>query len=812
MRKAFSVPALVLFCSALLAAEKSGRPWVGVNVEAVAKLPADAGHPATAGIRLTMVQTGGPGYRSGLRTGDVILSVDGKALTCPAAEVIAVFLGAIRSRRPGETMRLEVLRDVVDLRAESGDRPLDDESARDPVGFLEKSPPGTAVVVRGSKTRRVLAVDVVLGARHGADARPLPPNDVLRPGSDGERPPCEGLALRIMERAGQSEDFQDLLQRLRSLHAAHDGFGLSPVAVCHRDPFGAEREARRVAAALEEGLRDGPAGLQRILAACAGLLDRPLTSPAPPPLATGLSPSSHARQIQSVLYAAGEEILRAFAGLTADEKDLLARHRLDVSEQFLEHIYLFADKDPRRMERNFRIVRIGRKVDLAALLRAARHLLRLGDPAYLAGLRADLTVAYGKDIAKGVLLRHGTDLGQIVFAGTARNWHKEEGVVAIFDLGGDDFYTLGSLAGNSFERPVGVIVDFDGADAYASTTSQALASGSLGAAFIADLGGDDRYTALRWAQGSGFFGVGVLADWSGDDVYRGEELCQGVGCFGAGILADFAGRDRYEGKRFVQAVGMPRGAGVLLDAGGDDGYYGKGRTPSGYGTHGIFEGWSQACGVGFRQWASGGLGILVDGAGRDHYEAGNFSQGGGYYFGMGVLSDRGKGNDTYIGSRYNQGFSAHQAVGAFFEEGGDDFYTARNGVAQGLAWDQSVSVFVDRSGNDTYRGGSFFSQGASAHNGFCLFLDRGGKDRYAYTPGQARAGGNTYHGGTSFSLFIDEGGDEDIYGHKERNGTIRTGGENFAFLDLGGTAADAAREDAWAAAWKGKKLKKKKKD
>ena len=37
------------------------------------------------------------------------------------------------------------------------------------------------------------------------------------------------------------------------------------------------------------------------------------------------------------------------------------------------------------------------------------------------------------------------------------------------------------------------------------------------------------------------------------------------------------------------------------------------------------------------------------------------------------------------------------------------------------------------------------------------------RDKYIYAPGPARAGGNDYHGGCSFSLFIDLGRARDIY-------------------------------------------------
>ena len=173
---------------------------------------------------------------------------------------------------------------------------------------------------------------------------------------------------------------------------------------------------------------------------------------------------------------------------------------------------------------------------------------------------------------------------------------------------------------------------------------------------------------------------------------------------------------------------------------------------------------------------------MVDEAGADRYEAGNFSQGGGYYYGIGALCDRGKGNDLYIGSRYDQGFAAHQAVGYFHESGGDDVYLTRNAVAHGLAWDECVTMFIEDGGDDTYQGGGF-SLGASAHNAICVFWERRGDDTYLRGP-LGHAGGNDYHGGTSLSVFVDEGRGKDRYpGGKDLNGTVAAAPEHGLFLD-----------------------------
>jgi len=226
---------------------------------------------------------------------------------------------------------------------------------------------------------------------------------------------------------------------------------------------------------------------------------------------------------------------------------------------------------------------------------------------------------------------------------------------------------------------------------------------------------------------------------------------------------------------------LPGGVGIIYDGGDEaDSYYCKGDQASGYGTAGVFEGWGQGAGFGYRPYASGGVGVAFDQGGPDRWEGGNFSQGGGYFYGLGVLYGGGDDDDHYLGSRWAQGFGCHQAAGVMIEAGGDDRYSTRYAVAQGIAWDEAVSLFVEQAGNDRYEGGGF-SQGASAHNGFSIFLELGGDDVYLYTD-QARAGGNDYHGGTSLSFFLDVGGGNDTY-QQRANDKIMFGGESAIFVD-----------------------------
>lgn len=273
----------------------------------------------------------------------------------------------------------------------------------------------------------------------------------------------------------------------------------------------------------------------------------------------------------------------------------------------------------------------------------------------------------------------------------------------------------------------------------------------------------------------------MLLDLSGNDIYRAIHMAQGVAFFGAGILADKQGDDRYEAHQNAQAVGFVRGIGLLTDGAGNDSYYCKGSQQTGYRTRGHYEGWGQGMGFGIRPYASGGVGILFDQSGRDRFEAGTFSQGGGYYYAFGILANAGMEDDHYIGTRYAQGFGVHQALGAFLEFGGNDVYQTRMAVAQGLAWDEAIGLFIDEQGDDHYHGGSGFSLGAVSHNALCMFLDQQGNDRYEGVR-PATAGSNSYHGGTSLTIFIDDGQGQDQY-IKRKNSSVETEKQNSIFID-----------------------------
>lgn len=842
LRPALPKVAMALCVSIAIASSTPGtraadtRGWLGIYHEPFSPLPPvgpamvvegvrfpgpDSGR---AGLRVTAVWPDSPAELAGLEVGDIVTGVDGAPFACPAESVRAVFQRAMTPRQAGEQVVFRVRRDGVDravaLDGVAADGLVERRFWRAPTAVLDSLREGQRLTAEAHRRQREFDARVTLGARPEAAWPPGKPPAEIYPAGRYPEMALAPLAWEMADSAGLRADLEDLLSRLGRCHETADPHRLEAMSYVHREPFRLESFARATTEAFQQA-----AGARELIGETAWLLapaqraatKTPSAAPSATPsdaslaeslrVARGSATAITARdsllapllsEIETVLAAAAEHQRRAFSGLTEAERRFLAERRFDLSDAFAGEVYIHFDDDRERFGRNRRLIALAERVDYGELLAAAREASRLADPVWLRRAAAQIERAWSDSLERPVLYNQATPWGRIILGGTGRAWHREMDAAFLLDLGGNDFYTGNAGGSRGFELPISICVDLAGNDAYESTEAACQGSGSLGIGVLVDLAGDDQYIAKQWGQGTGYFGLGWVDDLDGRDIWRGRTFCQGVGLFGAGFLLDRAGDDRYEGDCQVQGVGLARGIGLLRDSAGNDEFYAKGLYPTGYGDAGIFDAWSQGVGIGFRTVASGGLGMLLDGGGRDRMEAGNFSQGGGYYYALGICRAFGREGDTYIGSRYNQGFTAHQAAGAFLEDGGDDLYTTRQAVAQGLAWDECITLFVDAGGNDTYQGGGGFSLGASAHNSVCLFVDRGGVDRYDYAPGPGLAGGNDYHGGRSLSVFVDEGGGADLYEPAAPgNDARRVRPEHGLVLDLPSTVDEAVRTGAW---------------
>ena len=200
-------------------------------------------------------------------------------------------------------------------------------------------------------------------------------------------------------------------------------------------------------------------------------------------------------------------------------------------------------------------------------------------------------------------------------------------------------------------------------------------------------------------------------------------------------------------------------------------------------------------GLGFRLAAAGGVGAYIDFDGRDQRRSGEFSQGCGYYLGLGIVFDGG-GDDVSASDRYGIGSAAHQAAGVAIDLGGNDSYACRTAAHLGAAWDESLGVFHDAAGDDSYRTDGL-AVGAAAQQAFGIALDRAGRDQYRAFGGAVlgASSDNEYHfdatGLGSVALFLDLAG-LDLYPAVRQNDAVqasadaaaaRLSGQDSVFLD-----------------------------
>lgn len=405
-----------------------------------------------------------------------------------------------------------------------------------------------------------------------------------------------------------------------------------------------------------------------------------------------------------------------------------------------------------------------------------------------------------------------TPFGWIVVDTSGRdNHHLLKDPLLVLDVGGNDTYEF--LAPADTHR-ISVLLDHGGNDRYATSAAGAdPSSATLGYGILWDTEGNDDYQGTQQAQASALFGAALLVDGGGSNRFVASSRSQAHAVGGIAVLLSGGGDDEFTAQAYSQATGGPRGAAVLVDTGGNDRYtlqklplvrpspqlpdrntsMGQG---AGYGERGVFfDGRS----------TSGGIGMLLDLAGNDRYEAQVFAQGVGYYEGLGMLLDD-DGDDLFESAWYAMGAAAHYAAGILLKRGaGNDVYRSTHSISLGSAHDLSVGVFVDEGGDDAYTVGEM-SLGVAHANSTGIFVEAAGNDRYSVGSPSCRALGAAYQhqwGNVretlpNLGLFMDLGGADRYPAHCARaaNDSFWTGPRVWPLLDLRSEAA-AGGDGEW---------------
>ncbi|MBE6551710.1 MAG: hypothetical protein E7665_06210 [Ruminococcaceae bacterium] len=409
-----------------------------------------------------------------------------------------------------------------------------------------------------------------------------------------------------------------------------------------------------------------------------------------------------------------------------------------------------------------------------------------------------------------------TPAGKIILGSSGDDTYSDAEAFLIADPDGNDAYGGKAASNASKTQPISVLIDFNGNDKYSAKNSDGASQGSgiFGVGLLYDMNGDDEYKAVRISQGFSFFGTGMLFDGKGNDEYVSELNSQAAGYYGLSMHIDTFGDDSFKSYGYSQASAGNRNMSFLVNLRGNDTYY---VTPYPDYKHGelaysqfpaINGNWSQGCGVGQRNVTvpgeralAGGFAAIVDIGGDDVYTGGIWTQGVGYWAGVGILCDVG-GNDKYYSHYYSQASVAHSGAGILTDIGGDDIHkvshdtygrdVAGDGASIGFVWDRGVALFVNDGGDDEYyakqtSGGRAWSAydekgPLKQDHTYAFFIETEGNDYYS--PGDTYVFNSYGRGG----YFIDCGG-EDTYtrdplanGNTLRDEACTKGGVFYDFI------------------------------
>lgn len=771
----------------------SGTPFIGISFATVNLNTAfSVAYPdAEYGLRVLRILQDSPAKKAGLRIGDIIVAYDAVSVDqTHKTDAAQAFADYIRAMKTGDALQLKLIRPDIVINGSRNGHPLDLHNPEALNALLSRQDFGETLAVRIEKKATVLNITIRVGRRpqmvtpQSADNIQQHSDPVFVDATPG---PIETLCRELIDKYNLTPRLVDTCQKIQEEASLRPASRIPLVMQACHNPFSLFPSVDRMTDTLMAASRsDGISAVLKNAAAFTNLTNstegKMLIDNQPPNASDSLE--QHIRYIEDVLAAAEVQRNRAFRNITAGDQLFLVSHLPDLMRRIYQSEDIAGSPDALRFENDIRAVNLAARVDYASLLKAALLLTRLTDPAWLADLEnvtrkaETITSRYG-----AIFYQNKIAGGALIIGGPGPNRYSLDATV-IIDTGGDDSYTGRTAADAS--NPLNFIIDLAGNDYYASYTAAAQGSGIFGIGVLVDFDGNDQYIGTDLCQGAGLMGVGILADLAGNDIYRAREAAQGFGLWGIGVLFDNSGNDRYSAALLAQGVGGPSGTGLLLDETGADTYTALGEYASTYGTAGIFNGLSQGLGFGLRGIAAGGVGLLLDGGGPDLFEAGNFSQGGSYANGLGVLRNAGADDDRYIGSRYAQGFAAHLGGGVLIDDGGNDHYSGRVGALQSAAWDLGIAALVDKNGNDTYEARDlFFCQGAAAHTSVSVFIDLAGEDTYLEPP-LPRIPGNAYHDVPSFGFFIDAGGNTDQYMNEtDRNNYEYQEGEFGFFMDTG---------------------------
>ena len=445
--------------------------------------------------------------------------------------------------------------------------------------------------------------------------------------------------------------------------------------------------------------------------------------------------------------------------IAKDKIEIESWHQLGIDTSPLQQ---FLDRDEQLelqdTELADAILNASDKFDLPALMFATEGLAGAVDKA--------VALLHTNQFVGNFQYETDTKLGKIIVTGTGQHVFTNEAFL-IIGLGGDNVYSNSAGGANGLAgRPISIVIDLGNNSQFVSKRSFSQGAGLFGVGILAALGSNCTFQARHMSQGAGFFGSGILMTGPGKQTLEADTFCQGAGMFGTGILWQRGENATCRAAYLSQGFGGMQGVGLLLNSCSNNLYFAGGKYPCPW-LPGHYFSLSQGFGYGLRPYAGGGIGILCDLAGHNHYEADVYGQGASYWYSVGLFLDA-AGNNRYDANQYCQGAGIHLSSGALVDWGGNNTFTAGH-ICQGAAHDYSVGMLISHAGNNKFTGETT-AQGAAINNSFAMLLNHAGTNTYVGTdPKQSQAAG---HDGEkreygSIALLLDLGG----HGHYSQGQT-----------------------------------------
>ncbi len=734
------------------------RPFVGLRLGKLAKdITEYGGKKDASGALILRTVEDGSAEKAGLKKGDVITALDGKALTEKGDKAVKELSTRLAKLTPGQVVKLSILRDGAEKEVELtvGKR----ETVLMPV-------PGHAEMTFDEEQELSLL------------EKTLREKNIFDP------------FLKTVSQISATSMFALNKTTVGEKELANP-FRLKEVTYCLKNPLNTLLVSQQVSDRMTRHFNRTNQNISGLVRECAAILDIQTTNEER--FNDNAFMPSH---LLDAFTLAASHLNGAFAAIGEEGRKRLAELSLKLDEDDEEEE---EDKEAANKETE-EMLSLAAQVDYSKLVNAALCILDRLTPYNLGCMAARLEglepVKEHPGVDGEVLLYQETDFGLVVVGNKGANIYRKPAAL-IIDLGGDDIY-VDSAAVATTERPFAVVIDYAGDDTYLGRTAGPC-SANCGLAVLLDFTGNDIYRGKTSCQGWASVGVAVLADFAGDDLYQADSACQGAAIFGVGLLLDTQpgkggqdedkdseGNDSYIANDLSQGLGLPKGLGAVIDTAGNDTYRACCKIPDSRAPKRSCLSRSQGFGYGFRPWegapgADGGIGVLADLAGHDFYIGDYFSQGSSYWYALGVLYDE-AGDDVYLAGRYSQGAGIHLSVGSLIDWAGNDRYSAYLGVSQGLGHDWAAGYLFDAAGDDSYSSGTL-AQGAGHDVALGLLVDLKGNDFYR-ARSRCQGYGNVYdpRDCPSLGVLLDMKGKDTYLPHKENN-TTTTGSEHGVLID-----------------------------